>query len=94
MSVQTTTIEVDQMTAVILKAKAEAKGITIADWLRTMVETETLVPPTNFFETASPEDRAKAVEQWASQHRSTAPPLSDEAISRATIYADREDKQL
>jgi hypothetical protein len=94
MSVQTTTIEVDQLTAVILRAKAEAKGITISDWLRSMAETEAPIPPSTFFETASPEERARAVEEWAGQHRSAAPPLSDEAISRDLIYAEREDKQL
>ena len=93
MSLQTTTIEVDQLTAVILKAKAEAKGVTISDWLRSLAENEA-IPQTTFFETASPEERAKAVENWANRQRSTAPPLSDEAISRDTIYGECEGHQL
>jgi len=94
MSLQTTTIEVDQLTASLLRTKAEAKGLTIADWLRSLAETEPRLSQASFFETASPEERAKAVEEWASRQRSVAPPLSDEAISRESIYADREDKQL
>lgn len=94
MSVQTTTIEVDQLTAIILKAKAEAKGLTISDWLRSLAEIEVPMPQASFFETASPEERARAVEEWANRQRSAAPPLSDEAISRDSIYGEREDKQL
>lgn len=51
-------------------------------------------PQPSFFETASPEERAKAVEEWASHQRSAAPPLSDEAISRESVYSDRDDRQL
>ncbi len=94
MGVQTTTIEVDQLTAALLRTKAEAKGLTIADWLRSLAETESRLSQASFFETVSPEERARAVEEWASRQRSAAPPLSDKAISRESIYADREDKQL
>src|SRR5215207_10141685 len=85
MAMQTTTIEVDQLTAALLRTKAEAKGLTIADWLRSLVEGESKPPQAFLFETASPEERAKAVEEWASHQRSVAPPLSDEAISRNSI---------
>ncbi|MBL8204407.1 MAG: hypothetical protein JNM09_09265 [Blastocatellia bacterium] len=94
MSVQTTTIEVDQLTAVILKAKAEAKGLAISALLRSLAEIEAPMQQHTLFEIASPEERARAVEKWASRQRSMAPPLSDEAISRDRIYGEREDKQL
>lgn len=94
MSVKTTTIEVDQLTATILQTKAEAKGLTLSDWLRALAETEAPIAQPSFFETASPEERARAVEEWANHRRSSAPPLSDEAISRDAIYGEREDKQL
>ncbi len=41
----------------------------------------------------SPEEKAKAFLEWADGHVSDAPPLSDEAISRESIYT-REDEQL
>lgn len=91
---QTTTIEVDQLTAALLRTKAEAKGLTIADWLRSLAESESKPPQASFIETASPEERAEAVEEWASRQRSIAPPLFDEAISRDSIYGEREEKQL
>jgi hypothetical protein len=91
MSIQTTTIEIDQVTAVLLRARAAQKGLTIDALLREMTEAEA-VP--SAFELATPEERARAVEEWANQQRSAALPLSDEAISRDRIYGEREDKQL
>lgn len=97
MSTEMTTIEVDQNTAAILqalKAKAEAQGITLDSLLRLITEGANGTPERPFFETATPEERARAAEEWANRHRSSAPPLSDEAISRESIYREREDKQL
>lgn len=94
MAMQTTTIEVDQATAALIRTKAEARGLTVADWLRALAESESNTIQSAFFEVATPEERAKAVEEWASHNRSSAPPLSDEAISRNSIYGEREDKQL
>ena len=94
MSVQTTTIEIDQLTAARLQAQAEARGLTINALLRLIAELWNGSHDISFYETASPEERARAVEEWANQHRSSAPPLSNEAISRDSIYGEREDKLL
>jgi hypothetical protein len=94
MGVQTTTIEIDQLTAARLQAQAEARGLTINALLRLITEPWNGSHDKSFYETASPEERARAVEEWANQHRSSAPPLSDEAISRDSIYGKREEKQL
>ena len=42
-----------------------------------------------FYEVASPEERAKTFQEWANSHRLDTPILSDEAISRESIYGDR-----
>jgi len=42
-----------------------------------------------FFEVASPEERAKAFQEWAESHRLDTPILSDKAISRESIYGDK-----
>ncbi|MGH9751405.1 MAG: hypothetical protein ACREA2_01355 [Blastocatellia bacterium] len=94
MNVQTTTIEIDQSTAAWLQAQAEAQGLTLAALLRSITELWNGTQAEIFYETVSPEERERAVEEWANQHRSSAPPLSDEAISRDIIYGEREDKQL
>ena len=42
--------------------------------------------PKPFWETATPEERAKAFIEWASRERPPAPALSLEAMSRESIY--------
>ncbi|HIK09590.1 MAG TPA: hypothetical protein IGS52_04870 [Oscillatoriaceae cyanobacterium M33_DOE_052] len=42
-----------------------------------------------FYETATPEERAKAFREWAESHPRHQPYLSDEAISRESIYGER-----
>jgi len=45
-----------------------------------------------FYATASPEERARAVVEWGHSHKArNAPPLSDEAISRESIYSPERD---
>jgi hypothetical protein len=39
--------------------------------------------------TLSPDERAAAFRSWAESHSHNTPVLSDEAISRETIYSDR-----
>ena len=90
------TIEVDQSTAAILqvlKAKAETQGVSLAHLLQPLIEELNGAQERTFVE-RTPEERAQAFIQWAESHHNTAPPLSDEAISRDSIYSEREDRQL
>jgi hypothetical protein len=41
------------------------------------------------FRTASTDEWSRALREWAESHDRTAPPLSDEAISRDSIYEGR-----
>jgi hypothetical protein len=96
MNTETTTIEVDHSTAAILqalKAKADAQGVSLAHLLESLAEETDVVVEKTFFE-RTPEERALALLQWAGSVHITAPPLSDEAISRESIYGEREDSQM
>lgn len=42
-----------------------------------------------FYETATPEEWVKAFREWAESHPRNQPSLSDEAISRESIYRER-----
>jgi hypothetical protein len=42
-----------------------------------------------FYEIATPEERAQAFQEWAESHRHDTPILSDDAISRESIYGER-----
>jgi hypothetical protein len=42
----------------------------------------------------SAEERARILEEWIANHSVGGPPLSDYAVSRESIYKEREDAQL
>jgi hypothetical protein len=96
MNSQTITIEVDPSAAAILqalKAKAEAQGVSLTALLQPLTEESGGTVEKTFHERA-PAERAQAFLEWAASHYINAPPLSDEAISRDSIYGEREDNQL
>lgn len=69
-----------------LTRQADVKGVTLDIYVTQVLEqyaaqTGAPLPPT------SPEDRAEAFESWARNFPQTeAPPLSDESISRESLY--------
>jgi hypothetical protein len=69
-----------------LFAQAQAVGVTVEEYLLSMVESAVL-PATP--QTLSAEERAKEFEAWSAGHRPT-PPLSDYAVSRDAMYEGRE----
>jgi len=96
MNSQTITIEVDPSAAAILqtlKAKAEAQGVSLTALLQPLAAEPGGLIEKPFHE-RTPAERAQAFLEWAAAHRINAPPLSDEAISRDSIYGEREDNQL
>ena len=42
-----------------------------------------------FYETATPQEWASAFQEWAESHPRNMPYLSDEAISRESLYGER-----
>lgn len=80
-------IEVSGELEVALREQAVRQGLP-ADRVAHRVLAEVLTPSVKDATAESGEERARAFVQWAKSHRDT-PPLSDEAISRASIYADR-----
>lgn len=82
-------IEVSGELEAALQAQALRQGLP-ADRVAQRVLAEVLTPALSG-QDATPEsgdEKARAFVQWAKSHRDT-PPLSDEAISRASMYPDR-----
>jgi hypothetical protein len=65
-----------------LVAQAQATGMTVEEYLLSMVESAVLKPAQKGL---SSQERAAAFEAWSAAHRPT-PPLSDYAVSREGIY--------
>ena len=68
-----------------LIVRARARGVSLDDYLQALVEKDVGFASAT---RTSGEEKARAFVQWAKGHRDT-PPLSDEAISRASMYPDR-----
>ena len=80
-----TTLDVDERTAKRLRELAAASGVSVDQLLAAYV-------PGLGQSGGNGADAAEAVlafEQWAESFPQDAPPLSDEALSRASIYRDQ-----
>ncbi len=85
----TLTLELSPEREAALKARAQARGMSVEQWLLDL--TELLVPSTSIahLQKANPEEWARQFHQWAESHDRTTPLLTDEAISRESLYPDR-----
>jgi hypothetical protein len=68
-----------------LLARASERGLTLHAYLNDLVQREAGIVSR---QPLSGKDKAQAFVVWAKSHRPTLP-LSDEAISRSTMYPDR-----
>ncbi len=79
-----------------LAARAKAEGLITEEFVNRELEKIVATqrePEKSFAETATPEEWVGAFRDWIS-HFPPHPVLSDEAISRESIYREREDAQL
>ena len=93
----TITLDLTSETEILLIAYATTQGMSVENYLKSLVE-NTLATEAEqaqaFYKTATTEEWIDAFVDWANNHVVKAPPLSDEAISRESIYREREDSQL
>jgi len=82
-------LNIPDQQAVALETQAQARGLTVEQWLMELVEhsVSTARPALPDAATMSNQEKAQEFVAWAQGHRLT-PPLSDAAISRAVIYSD------
>ncbi len=85
------TIELSDEKAAALKAQAEAHGLTVERWLEQIAEQHADAQPASIahLQKTNPQEWARLFHEWAESHDRTTPPLSDEAVSRESIYPDR-----
>jgi hypothetical protein len=89
----TVTLELKPEVEEQLEAQAKESGLSVKDYLEKRVEEMISAPDLQPAKT--PQERLRLWDQWLGSHDYIkAPPLSDEAISRESIYREREDKQL
>ncbi|MBI3651919.1 MAG: hypothetical protein HY231_12935 [Acidobacteria bacterium] len=82
-----------------LLAEAAAHGISVTELLEAVIESaasaeSNAAQEEHFQHRATPEEWAKAIRELVENFPQKAPPLSDYAVSRESIYAERKDSQL
>jgi hypothetical protein len=75
-----------------LTARAQAEGLSTEEFVNR--ELEKLVASASAKSKLTPEERARLWEEWLESHSVGGPSLSDYAVSRESIYKEREDAQL
>jgi len=84
-------IELSPEKEAALKVQAEARGLTIEQWLLQLAEQQVqpALESIAHLQKTNPKEWMRQFRAWAGSHDRTTPPLSDEAISRDSIYPDR-----
>lgn len=87
----TVTLELKPEIETRLAEQAAAQGVTVEEYIECVLDRLTEVDTP----IAPPEERLSLFDEWISSHSQfSAPRLPDEALSRESIYAEREDRQL
>lgn len=77
-----------------LQQESAREGLAAEEYARKVLE-ERLLPVVAHGGAEVNVERLRSYREWVGSHAEhTAPPLSDEAISRESIYREREDRQL
>jgi hypothetical protein len=82
------TISLADEKAEALKA---ARGLTVEQWVEQIAGQHAAAPPASIahLQKTDPKEWARQFHEWAEGHDRTTPLLSDDAISRDSIYPDR-----
>lgn len=89
MDVTITQISPDTINA--LRLIAQRNGQSLEDYVRLVIERETKSVSMKELRIA---EKREAFRAWVESHDENTPVLSDEAMSRESVYKEREDKQL
>ena len=89
----TVTLELKPEVEERIIAEARVRGLSVEDYIQQELEAIVRIPQAH--EQMPYEEWLRMFNEWVSSHDYIkAPPLSDEAISRESIYREREDRQL
>lgn len=78
--------DVKPETAAIIAAQAKAKGLSLDEYIRSLLVISEIGLNKPLYETASPDELANAIVEWANSHDPKAPVVLND--SREAIYDD------
>ena len=82
-----TMLQVKPETASRIQARARERGVSVDVYLRELIEQKGTASERS--DGLSSQERVRLLREWASGHSTSTPLLSDDAISRESIYGER-----
>ncbi len=70
------------------KAQAQARGLSLEQWMLDVAERQIQPVSIAHLQRTDPREWARQFREWADSHDPNIPVLSDEAMSRESIYPD------
>ena len=83
-------IELSPEREAALQAQAQLYGLSVGDWLIQLAEQHTPSTSIAHLQRTDPQEWARQFRAWANSHDPNTPVLSDEAMSRDSIYPDHQ----
>jgi len=72
----------------IFTAEARESGLSLEEWMLDVASRQIQTASIAHLQKTNPQEWAKHFDAWVNSHRATIPVLSDEAMSRESIYPD------
>jgi len=84
----TVTLELSPEREAALKAQAQARGLMVEEWLMELAGEH--APPESIahLQRSNPREWARQFDEWVNSHDPNLPVLSEQAMSRESIYPD------
>lgn len=83
------TIQIPEERAALYQKQAQARGLTVERWLLELADQNAPAHSITHLQKTNPKEWAREFRTWADSHNPNTPVLSDEAMSRESIYPDR-----
>jgi hypothetical protein len=83
------TIQIPEERAALYQKQAQARGLTVERWLLELADQNAPARSFAHLQKTNPKEWAREFRAWADSHNPNTPVLSDEAMSRESIYPDR-----
>ena len=84
----TVTLNLPPEKEAVFKARARARGLSLEQWMLELAEQSVQSVSIAHLQRTNPQEWARYFDAWVDSHDPDTPVLSDEAMSRESIYPD------
>ncbi len=81
-------IEISEEKAALYQSQAKARGLTIESWFLEIADQNAAASSIAHLQSSNPQEWTRQFRLWAGGHSPKVPVLSEEAMSRDSIYND------